>query len=248
MRLSNAAQAMLNNWRRIGAGAVRACVATALPQRCALCASATGTASLCDACSAALASRAPACPRCALPSPEATTCGHCLAHPPPFDAALAIGPYAFPLDRLVLRLKYGADLALAAALGERLAGAAAAGGAIRRVDALVPVPLSAARQRRRGCNQAREIAKALARCSGVPIARGLVRERHGTPQAGLPWRERMRNVRGVYAATRAFDGVAVALVDDVLTSGATAAAAATALRRAGAARIEVWVVARTLPG
>ena len=248
MRLSNAANAMLYNWRRACARGARASLAIALPQCCALCACATGTASLCDACAAALAPHTPACPRCALPSPAGATCGRCLAHPPPYDAAIAIGPYAFPLDRLVLRLKYGAELALAAALGERLADVAVSSGAVGRVDALVPMPLAAARQRDRGCNQAREIARAVARRAGLPLARGLLRERSGTPQAALPWRERVRNVRGAFAASRRFDGLAVALVDDVMTSGATASAAATALRRAGAARVEAWVVARTLPG
>jgi ComF family protein len=107
------------------------------------------------------------------------------------------------------------------------------------------MPLAAARQRARGCNQAREIAKALARASGLPIARGLLRIKAGAPQAALPWRERVRNVRGAFAASRAFDGMRVALVDDVMTTGATASAAAAALRRAGAAHVEAWVVART---
>jgi predicted amidophosphoribosyltransferase len=74
-----------------------------------------------------------------------------------------------------------------------------------------------------------------------------VRSRATAPQASLAWRERARNVRGAFAATRPFAGARVALVDDVMTSGATAAAASAALRRGGAARIEVWVVART-PG
>lgn len=248
MRLSNAANAMLYNWRCASSRGARASLALALPQRCALCASATGAASLCDACAASLSPRTPACPRCALPSPAGATCGRCLAHPPAYDAAIAIGPYAFPLDRLVVRLKYGAELALATALGERLADVAASLGAAGRVDALVPMPLAAARQRARGCNQAREIARAVARRGGLPLARGLVRERGGTPQAALPWRERVRNVRGAFATSRPFDGLAIAVVDDVMTSGATASAAATALRRAGAARVEVWVVARTPPG
>ena len=248
MRLSNAANALLNNWWRACTSVARPLVAAALPQRCAMCARATGAADLCEPCAAALARSGPACPRCALPSPAGAVCGRCLAHPPPFDAAIAIGPYAFPLDRLVVRLKYGGDLALASALGERLAELALATGAAGRVSAIVPMPLAPARQRARGCNQAREIAKALARRTGVPLAPGLVRVRSAAPQAALPWRERVRNVRGAFDTSRRFDGLSVALVDDVMTSGATAAAATAALRRAGAARIEVWVAARTLSG
>jgi len=244
MNLSNPRAAILNMGRD-GTRALRVALAFALPQRCALCMRMCGDACLCDLCADAIAPAAPACPRCALPSPAGAVCGRCLAHPPAFDAALAAGLYAFPLDRLVMRLKYAADLPLAAALGALLARAAAAAGAPGRVDALVPMPLAAARQRARGCNQAREIAKALARASGLPLARGLLRIKAGAPQAALPWRERVRNVRGAFAASRAFDGMRVALVDDVMTTGATASAAAAALRRAGAAHVEAWVVART---
>ena len=246
MRLSNSANATLYKWRDAATAGLRLAAAIALPQRCALCACAAGDACLCVACLDAIATRAAACPRCALPSPGGETCGRCLVHPPAWDAAVAAGDYAFPLDRLVHRLKHGADLPLASALGERLASAVAAAGAGSRVDALVPMPLAAARQRERGYNQAREIARALARAPGLPLRGGLDRSRHAAPQAALPRRERVRNVRGAFALSDAFAGARIALVDDVMTTGATAAAAAATLRRGGAARVEVWVVARTL--
>ncbi len=247
MRLSNSANATLYKWHAAASAGVRAAVAVALPQRCALCACACGEACLCDACLDAIATRPQACPRCALPSPAGVACGRCLVHPPAWDAAVAAGLYAFPLDRLVQRLKYGADLPLASALGGQLADAVAGAGAPSRVDAIVPMPLAAARQRQRGYNQAREIARAVARATGLPLEGGLERSRHAVPQAALPWRERVRNVRGAFATSRSFTGRRIALVDDVMTSGATAAAAAAAIRRGGAARVEVWVVARTLP-
>lgn len=247
MRLSNSANATLYKWHAAASAGVRAAVAVALPQRCALCACACGEACLCDACLDAIATRPQACPRCALPSPAGVACGRCLVHPPAWDAAVAAGLYAFPLDRLVQRLKYGADLPLASALGGQLADAVAGAGAPSRVDAIVPMPLAAARQRQRGFNQAREIARAVARATGLPLEGGLERSRHAVPQAALPWRERVRNVRGAFATSRSFTGRRIALVDDVMTSGATAAAAAAAIRRGGAARVEVWVVARTLP-
>ena len=246
MTLSNPRNALLNHGRAAWRAA-HATLAAALPQRCALCAAASGASCLCDDCAIALAPSGPACPRCATPAPVAAPCGRCLAQPPAFDAALAAGLYAFPLDRLVLALKRGADLSIAAALGTALARAAAAQGAVSRVDVLVPMPLAVERQRARGMNQAREIARAVSQASGLPLARGLLRLRHGTPQAALPWRERLRNVRGAFAAARAFEGSRVALVDDVMTTGATASAAASALRAAGAVRIEAWVVARTPP-
>ena len=236
------------NIGRTASHLARAALDAALPQRCALCAAPSAACCLCDGCAAALAPGGACCPRCAAPSAAATPCGRCLAHPPAFDAAVAAGLYAFPLDHLVLALKRGVDLSIAAALGTVLARAAAAQGAPARVDALVPMPLAAERQRARGMNQAREIARAVARATGLPLATGLLRLRHGTPQAALPWRERLRNVRGAFAATRAFEGLRVALVDDVMTTGATASAAAAALRAAGAARVEAWIVARTPPG
>lgn len=245
MRLSNSAIESLYKSRRAAAAGLRAAVAFALPQRCALCARAVGDDCLCAECAASIAAPGPACPRCALPSPGGETCGRCIAHPPAWDAAVASGPYAFPLDRLVQRLKYGANLPIAAALGARLAAAVASTGAAGRVDALVPMPLSAARQRERGYNQAREIARSLGRATGLPLRGGLVRSRHAAPQAASPWRERSRNVRGAFALAASFEGARVALVDDVMTSGATAASAASALREGGAARVEVWIVART---
>ena len=247
MRLSNSANAALYKWRAAATGGVRAAVAFALPQRCALCACATGDACLCGACLDAIATRVPSCPRCALPSPGGEPCGRCLVHPPAWDAAVAAGFYAFPLDRLVQRLKYGGDVPLASALGGLLADAVQAVGATSRVDAIVPMPLAAARQRERGYNQAREIARAVARATCLPLHGGLERSHHAVPQAALPWRERVRNVRGAFATSGALAGARVALVDDVMTSGATAAAAAAALRRGGASRVEAWVVARTLP-
>ncbi|MEO8486238.1 MAG: ComF family protein [Betaproteobacteria bacterium] len=246
--MSNSPNAALYNWRGAASRSVRAGLGAAFPQRCALCACAAGPSCLCVGCEDALGAFAPACPRCALLVPGGQICGRCLAHPPAFDAAVAAGPYAYPLDRLVRRLKYGADLPLATVLGARLARAAERAGAVARVDAIVPMPLAPERQRMRGCNQAREIAKAVSRATGLPLARGLVRMRHGKPQASLAWRDRVRNVRRAFAASRPFDGQRLALVDDVMTSGATAAAAAAALRKAGAVRVEAWVVARTPVG
>ena len=173
-------------------------------------------------------------------------CGACLGRPPPFDAAVAAWAYAFPIDRLLHALKYGGSLALAEPFGQALASAAATRNDCR-VDALVPLPLSTARQRERGFNQAYEIARHVAAHLGVPLVRGLARIRDSAPQATLAWDARVRNLRGAFAANVSVRGRHVAIVDDVMTTGATLAAAANALRRAGACRVEAWVVARTPP-
>ncbi len=217
----------------------------ALPQACALCAAACGGALLCDECTLDLPRMPPACPVCALPSPAAAVCGACLRRPPPYSAAIAAFAYAFPLDRLVQGLKYRGQLAFAGWLGAALAAAVRARGDAWP-DVVVAVPLAPARQRERGFNQTTEIARGVARDLELPLAEGLRRVRDGPPQAGLARTARIRNLRHAFAADAAIAGKRVAIIDDVMTSGTTLAAATGALLRAGAAGVEAWVVARTL--
>ncbi len=190
---------------------------------------------------------ASACPRCALPSADGATCGDCFISPPPLRCVRAAFRYAFPVDRMVQALKYGGELALADWFGDALARAVLRHATGRtHVDCVIAMPLAAARQRQRGFNQAAEIARHAAARLGVQRADGLCRARDTPPQASLPWSARARNVQNAFAATRRFDGLAIALIDDVMTSGATLHAAARALRRAGAREVDAWVVARTL--
>jgi ComF family protein len=227
--------------------AVRAMVSALLPQRCALCAEASGEAMLCAPCMNALPVAGPACPRCALPSPGAAVCGACLRHPPIVERTLAACLYAFPLDRLVQALKYGRQLALAVPLGDALAAAVMRAPAAGRPDALVPLPLAARRQRERGFNQAIEIARVVGRRTARPLCHALRRPVDRPAQAGLSLRERIRNVRGAFVVAQPVAGSHLAIVDDVMTTGATLDAAARALRAAGAVRVDAWVVARALP-
>jgi ComF family protein len=182
------------------------------------------------------------CPRCALPSPGGALCGRCLAEPPAYDATVAALAYDFPADALVHALKFRGELALAPLLAELLRARIPAADPVDRV---VPVPLSAARLRSRGYNQAVEIARNFA-----PPKLELelcVRTRDGAPQMELPWAERQKNVRGAFDCRRALLGAKVAVVDDVMTTGATLDEIARTLKRAGAERVVNWVVARTLP-
>ena len=224
----------------------------ALPQRCELCAAPAGTALLCAACNAALPRLAASCPQCAQPSLDGAVCGACLACAPPWDAAVSALVYAFPVDRLLQHLKYGGRLALAdwaaGALGDAVARSLDPQPAAHRPDRVVALPLAPERQRERGFNQAREIAARVAASLGLPLVPALRRVVSGPAQATLPWAERARNVRGAFVAERDVRGARIALVDDVMTTGATLGDAARALTRAGAARIECWVVARTLRG
>ena len=236
----------------------RALLRSGLPQRCALCAGAADTALVCASCARAMPRLASPCPVCALPvgasgatGATPASCGACLRHPPPYAATLAAFVYAFPVDRLLQSLKYGGRVALAdyagAELAAAVAAALAAAGADRRPHAVCAMPLAPARQRARGFNQAQELARRVATTLGLPLAAPLERRRHGEAQAALAWSERARNVAGAFACTGDVRGRRLALVDDVMTTGATVAAAATALRDAGAATVEAWVVARTLP-
>ena len=217
-----------------------------LPQACALCRADSGDALLCDACLAGLPRIVAACPRCALPSTEARVCGACLARPPPHAAAIAAWAYAFPADRLLHAFKYRGELALAEPLAQALCAALAARDAALP-DCIVAIPLSPRRQRMRGFNHAQEIARRVASAFGVVLADGLRRTRDTPAQAALRLADRAANVRGAFDASGEFAGLSVAIVDDVMTTGATLAAAASALLAAGALRVEAWTVARTLP-
>ena len=224
----------------------------ALPQRCELCVAKSGNDLLCEACVAELPRVSAACPACALPVAEGSACGACLAHPPPWSRATAALVYAFPVDRLLQQLKYGGRLALAdwagAALAEAVRASLASRPPAEQPGQIVALPLARARQRERGFNQAREIAARVARAVGLPLAAPLSRIATGstTPQAALAWKERASNVLGAFAVDGDVRGARIALVDDVMTTGATLAEATRMLLRAGAADVECWVVARTL--
>jgi ComF family protein len=212
---------------------------------CFLCRGAA-TEVLCRDCAGDLPQLAPPrCPRCALESPQGAVCGRCLAHPPRYDATVAALAYEFPADTLVHALKFRGELALAPLLGKLLLPLIARD---QRIDHVVPVPLSARRLRERGYNQAVELARPLAAAARAPLELRLCeRSRDTPPQIDLPWAERARNIRGAFACGRSLLGASVAVVDDVMTTGATLDEVAAVLKAAGAEHVVNWVVARTLP-
>lgn len=210
---------------------------------------------MCAACAAALPWNRCACRCCAIPLPTAAgpgpappaaspVCGACLRQPPPLHATHAAFVYDFPIDRLLPRFKFHHDLAAGRLLARWMARALPAAAA--RPDALVALPLHRARLRTRGYDQALELARPLARALQLPLLEGvLLRTRATAPQSRLDAQARRRNLRAAFAVANAARLPAhVALVDDVMTTGATLHAAAQALRRAGVERVDAWVCAR----
>ena len=215
----------------------------AVPWSCLLCGAATVHARICVPCDATLPRLPHArCTRCALPLTSGTVCGACLDHPPEYDSVAASYAYAFPVDALIHAFKYGGTLSIAPVLAATIGSASATA-----VDALIPMPLAAGRLRERGFNQAQELARLAGRRLGLPVFAHACRKVADTaPQAALPWKERARNVRGAFVCDADLTGFRVAVVDDVMTTGATLNELARNLKRAGAAQVSGWVVARTL--
>jgi ComF family protein len=199
----------------------------------------------CDGCARSLPRLISGCAVCATPLPDhndALICGHCQQHPPRYKCVLAPFRYAAPIDRLIQGAKYSARFDWLELLGRRLAEHVR--DRAPEVDAILPVPLHRSRLRARGYNQSQELARPLAKRLGLPLCQGVERVRPTPPQTAMSRNDRRRNVRAAFAASDEFSGLRVALVDDVMTSGATADAVARCLRRAGAVSVEVWVAAR----
>ncbi|HEV7490065.1 MAG TPA: ComF family protein [Rhodanobacteraceae bacterium] len=221
-----------------------------LPLRCLLCgADGDGGRDLCAGCARDCRVNSPSCLRCALPlATPAPLCGECLEQEPPFVAAWVPFRYGHPLDLLEARFKFRNDLAAGRVLADLMIERATSD-APARPAALVAVPLHPSRLRERGYNQALELAKALSAALLIPLARDvLVRVRATAAQTGLDSAARRRNLRGAFAVARK-TGMPehIALIDDVMTTGATLRECARVLRRAGVARVDVWALARAPP-
>ena len=183
------------------------------------------------------------CPVCAIPDPTGEPCGRCLNKPPHFDRVVAPFMYEFPATALIQGLKYRGNLACARPLA---AGLAEAVEKEPYPDLILPMPLARARLARRGFNQAMEISRRVATEFGLDLSVHVChRTREGTPQAALPWKQRATNVRNAFVCDVDVNGKSVAVVDDVLTTGATLDELALTLKRRGAREVIGWIVART---
>jgi ComF family protein len=214
-------------------------------QPCLLCGSFNRHGAWCTACDSSLPYLdRPVCPVCALPTPDGSPCGRCLKHKPHFDHTVAVFAYAFPIDKMVQALKYGERLTLVNSLADGLIPRIAI-----RPDYVIPMPLHPSRLKARGFNQSLELARHIATRLSIPVLPDVChRVRDTPPQSALGWNERGRNVRKAFDCTRDLSGKHIAIVDDVMTSGASLNEAALVLRKAGVVEVSAWIVARTFPG
>lgn len=210
-------------------------------ERCPACDGATG-AGFCVVCARAFAPVTSACPGCGLASPVE----RCPRRQSAWHVEAVVAPllYAAPLDHYLQSLKYRGERALARALALLLAPAVRSTAA--RVDALVAVPLHRSRLVERGYNQAFELARHLGRELDLPLlTRGVARHSAGASQTKRGATARRASVAGAFVVRRRVASCRIAIVDDVITTGATVNALAAELRAAGAASCVAWAVART---
>ncbi len=221
-----------------------------MPGQCMLCHQWQWRA-ICQTCEQAFAASQPRCQRCALPLHGGQS--HCLIcedYPPEFDRAVAAVDYTSPWRELIASLKFKQDTALATPLAGLLAQRIKAQSQRSRPQWIIPTPLSAERLRERGFNQSWLLAQALSKQLGIPTLPHALRRVKETPRMmTLQANERRHHIRNAFAIApehrRALAGRHVAVVDDVLTSGATLHEIALTLRPVGVRSISVWVVART---
>lgn len=215
-------------------------------QPCFLCGAMSRSGLCCAACDADLPRLAAAhCPTCALPTPNGDLCGRCIQHPPHFDRTVAGFSYSFPINQLIKALKFNEQLVLVNFLADEVASQVRI-----RPDYLLALPLHPLRLSERGFNQSQLLAARIAKKLDIPLLNdACARVRDTPPQSSLPWKERDKNMRQAFSVTTKIDlqNKHLAIVDDVLTTGASIGALAATFKQAGCAEVSAWVMARTLP-
>jgi len=219
------------------------------PRCCPLCGIGTHARdAFCEDCRSSLPFNDHACPRCAIPlpveAPSGTVCGRCTRKSPSFELTLSPLRYEAPFSHLISELKFRRKLHLVTPLARLMIDCG--GPPIPRPDTMIPVPLHPHRLQERGFNQSLELARVLAHHYELELDWRLCRRVRSTPaQSGLSEKERRNNLRAAFEVTGKIAGRHLLLLDDVITTGATVSSLSLALLRAGAARIDVWALART---
>lgn len=212
-------------------------------QNCTLCAAPTHSdVSFCSDCIRDLPlAPNPSCPQCGL-STRGDICGKCIQQPPHFDATHALFSYAFPADAMLQHYKYNHALYLsqtfAQLLSTKLQG--------NDIDLIIPMPLHPSRIKERGFNQSLEVAKMIATSRNIALdSTSCNRIKNTPPQASLPLKNRLRNMKGAFQCSQSFVGKHIALIDDVMTTGASLNELASVIKKAGACKVSCYVLART---
>ena len=215
-----------------------------LESRCYLCGEKSIVSSLiCEACWGDLLIDQPNCYRCGRGVNHPGFCSACLKTPGTIDSTITLLSYQFPVDRLLLSLKYKNQLLLAQEFGRRIAEKVLFLGR-PLPNYIVPVPLHSARLFGRGYNQALELSRAISTRLSVPISYGAIKRiRNTLPQYKLKPAQRHKNIRGAFKPNKGcFDGPVV-IVDDIVTTGHTANELALQLKATGATKVQLWACA-----
>jgi ComF family protein len=219
-----------------------------MPQDCQLC-GAAAPATICTACVRDFPFRVTQGCKCCgqvgdVESLEGEICGDCLADPPKFDLTRSAFSYAFPLDKLMQSFKFNANLALLDLFVDYFVSTLKNNSATMP-DVIIPMPLARKRLATRGFNQSALLAREIGKKLNVKVeSHGLLRVRETPPQAGLNRAARLENMKGAFDCAQNLAGQRIALVDDVMTTGATMSDAARALKKQGAATVDAWAIAR----
>ena len=244
----------INNWlKNSHLSKIKFLSSAILSTNCFLCdANQTKNHGLCEACLKDLPwLPANSCPQCGLSS-SGQVCGSCLSSPPYFDATHAVFLYSYPVDAMIQRYKYSNTLSLSHTFGQLISEKIGLIGNTNNVDLIIPMPMHPARLKQRGFNQALEIAKITDRVLNKNTKakldyKSVTRQTLTPPQASLPLKDRVKNIKGAFKVNANLSGKRIAIVDDVMTSGASLNELAKTLKQAGATHVECWVIARTLP-
>ncbi|MDP2154085.1 MAG: ComF family protein [Methylotenera sp.] len=178
-------------------------------------------------------------------------CGSCLSTPPSFDATTALLTYDYPVDGLLQHYKYNASLNLAHTFAslflEKKLTQSKQSMMQNEVNLIIPMPMHQNRLKERGFNQALEIAKLLSKALTIQLDyTACQRTKHTPPQASLNLKDRIKNIKGAFSCQQSLQHLNIAIIDDVMTTGASLNELAKTLKQAGAAHVECWVMARTL--
>lgn len=220
-----------------------------VPLRCFTCAKVlteNNTSAVCDACYVHLPFQENACNRCGQTiATQSDACGRCIKQTPPFDRCFCAFQYTSPIDEIIQAYKYSAHPEYAQKLALLFADEIISAG-LPRPDVLIPVPLHRKRLFSRGYNQAALLSNHLAKILDIPCkTNALIKVNATAPQASLSLKARRRNVHGCFRLRKKIQGKHVAIIDDVLTTGATVSEISKVLKRNGVDYIQVWALTHT---